>query len=243
VVEMAGMLPYCDFCEQQSIATEDGQFRPDLLVRLPGEKHIVVDSKVPLDAFIDAVECQDEDVRRQRQKDHAKLLRNHIQSLGKKSYHIKVDATPDFVVMFLPGDGFYAVALEQDPSIIELGVDNNVLIATPTSLIGLLRAIACGWRQESLAKNAKEISDLGKELYKRLGDLAGHLSKLGRNLNQATTAYNAAIGSLESRVLVTARKFDALGVANSDGEIETLAPVEQSTRSLMAPELATLTEE
>ena len=237
VVEMAGMLDHCDFYEQQSAETEDGRLRPDLLVRLPGRKNIVVDSKAPLMAYLEAIEAPDDDTRKAKLQEHARQVRTHITSLSRKSYFEQFDPAPEFVVLFLPGEVFFAAAIEQDPALIEFGVGSNVLIATPITLIALLRAVAYGWRQEQLAENAKEISDLGRELYKRLADMGGHLAKVGKNLDQATDAYNKAVRSLESRVLVSARKFKDLGISAGETEIEELVQVDASPRQLQAPEM------
>ena len=237
VVEMAGMLDHCDFFEQQSTNTEDGRLRPDLLVRLPGAKNVVVDAKAPLAAYLNAIEATDELTRLAQFRDHARQVRDHITALGRKSYFDQFDPAPEFVVLFLPGEVFFSAALEHDPSLIEMGVEQNVIIATPTTLIALLRAVAYGWRQEKLAENAKEISDLGKELYKRLSNMGDHFAKVGKGLVAATEAYNKAVSSMESRVFVTARKFKELGTSTTDAELDELQPVEVSPRLLQSTEL------
>jgi len=231
VVEIAGMLPYCDFAEQESVTTENGRLRPDLIVKLPGGKHVVVDAKTPLQAFLEAFETTDEDARRVCLANHARQVRDHMRTLSGKSYWEQFDATPEFVVMFLPGETFFSAALEQDPGLIEQGVLQRVIPASPTTLIALLKAVNYGWNQEKLARNAQQISALGKELHDRLRKLASHITAVGTNLDSAVEAYNQAVGSLESRVLVSARKFAELGASVAD-DIPELAPIETTAREL-----------
>jgi DNA recombination protein RmuC len=231
VVEIAGMLSYCDFAEQESVTTESGRLRPDLVVKLPGGKHVVVDAKTPLQAFLDAFETTDEDARRACLANHARQVRDHMNTLSGKKYWEQFEATPEFVVMFLPGETFFSAALEQDSGLIEHGVLNRVIPASPTTLIALLKAINYGWNQEKLARNAQQISALGKELHDRLRLLAGHISSVGTGLDRAVDAYNKAVGSLESRVLVSARKFAELGASVAD-DIPELGPIETTARAL-----------
>ncbi|HZU31019.1 MAG TPA: DNA recombination protein RmuC, partial [Candidatus Angelobacter sp.] len=231
VVEIAGMLSYCDFVEQETVHTSNGRLRPDLIVKLPGGKNIVVDVKTPLQAYLDAAEATDEDVRRQKLQDHTRQVRTHMMQLSGKQYQDQFEPTPEFVVMFLPGEAFFSAALEQDNGLIERGVAQKVIPASPTTLIALLKAVAYGWNQEKLARNAQEISALGKELYERLRNLGSHMEGVGKNLDRAVESYNKAVGSLENRVMVSARRFSELGAPVTEA-IPELPQIEKTTRNL-----------
>ena len=236
VVEMAGMSSHCDFVEQETMSSEAGRLRPDLIVKLPGGKNIVVDSKASLQAYLDALETDNEDQRKSLLLDHTRQIRNHLQNLSGKAYWSHLKDTPEFVILFIPGESFLSAAAERDPGLLEDGVKQRVIFATPLTLIALLRAVAYGWTQERIADNARKISDLGKELYDRVATLTQHFRALGQSLGKSVRAYNDAVGSLEGRVLTSARKFKELG-ATPQNEILELEPIERATREIQAAEL------
>ena len=237
VCEMAGMLDHCDFIEQASVDTEDGRLRPDMIVRLPGGKVVIVDAKAPLQAYLDAVDtASDEGVREARLRDHARQVRDHIGKLSAKGYWGQFDQTPEFVVMFLPGETFFSAALQHDPGLIEHGVEQHVIPASPTTLIALLRSVAYGWQQERIARNAEEISTVGRDLYERLRVFAGHHADLRRALDKAVQSYNKSVGSLERNVLPKARRFRELGATNAEALPE-VEEIEKVPRTLQAPDM------
>jgi DNA recombination protein RmuC len=231
VVEMAGMIPHCDFEEQSTLTTEDGRIRPDVVVRLPGGKTVVVDAKVALDAYLAAVEESDDAQCKAKLAQHARQVRNHVDKLAAKSYWTQFSDAPDFVVLFVPGDSLLGAALEHDPGLMEHAVANKVLLATPVTLIALLRAVAYGWQQEALADNARQIADVGREMQDRVLTFVKHFGRVGRSLDRAVEAYNDAAGSLEHRVLVQTRRFTELGV--NETEIPVPAPIDKRARSLV----------
>ena len=239
VVEMAGMVEHCDFEQQVTTDGADGRQRPDMVVTLPGARHVVVDAKVPLQAFLDANDATDEADRRAQLLAHARQLRAHVDSLSKKAYWEQFDDSPEFVVAFVPGDALLAAALEHDSSLLEHAVSHHVLLATPTTLIALLRTVAHGWQQEALAENAREVQDMGRELYKRLATFGEHMARTGRSLSGAVESYNKAVGSLERNVFPQARRFHELGVVGgADKEMPELDHIDATARGLEAPEFA-----
>jgi DNA recombination protein RmuC len=241
VVELAGMLEHCDFDEQQTLNGDlNGavrRIRPDVIVRLPGGKHVIVDAKVPLDAYLKALEAPDDAARHALLAEHARQVRTHLAQLGAKGYFTDVRATPEFVVMFLPGEMFFSAALEQDPGLIEFGVDRKVIPASPTTLIALLRAVAYGWQQDAMEENARKISELGRNLYDSLRALGGHFDDLGARLKSSLEAYNRAVGSLEGNVLIKARRFKKLQAANGGEDIAPLEVIDRVPRMLQSREL------
>ena len=233
VVEMAGMLNYCDFVEQET--ADGGRLRPDMVIKLPNGRNVVVDSKAPLQAYLESLEAENDSERKKCLSHHARQIRDHLQKLSAKNYWEQFQPTPEFVVLFLPGETFFSAALAQDPGLIEAGVDQKVLLATPTTLIALLRSVAYGWQQEQLTENAAAISKLGRELYDRLATLTQHFSHMGKGLEKAVDSYNKGMSSLDSRVLVSARKLKELG-AGSSREVEVLDLIDKAPRTAQAPQ-------
>jgi DNA recombination protein RmuC len=243
VVELAGMTAHCDFVEQASVAGDDGLLRPDLVVQLPGGKQVIVDAKAPLNAFLDAYEASDETTRTAALAGHARLLREHVRRLSAKAYWDQFETAPDFVFLFLPGEHFYSAALEADPSLLEEGARQSVLIATPTTLIALLRAVAYGWQQERVTEDARAVAQLGRDLHRRLETFAEHLQRVGTRLRSAVGAYNDAVGSFEHRVLPGARRLAEHGVVSTERELAVLERVDPTVRELTDREVATAAQE
>ncbi|MDR1267548.1 MAG: DNA recombination protein RmuC [Holosporales bacterium] len=243
VVELSGMVQHCDFQEQTTIGEEEAIFRPDMIIHLPGDRHVVVDAKAPLASYLAATETEQEDQRRHLLQEHARHVRQHIAALSSKKYWQHLQPSPDFVVLFLPGESFFSTALEQIPDLIEVGMRERVILATPTTLLALLHGVAAGWRQASLAENARQIADLGRELYKRLGDMSTHILRLGRALGTATETYNQSVATLERRVLVSARRFKDLAGGSGTQDLPDMAPITVLPKPPQAQELAPPREE
>jgi DNA recombination protein RmuC len=243
VCEMAGMLKHCDFCEQETVQGDDGRLRPDVVVQLPGGKQVVIDSKVPLAAYLDAIEARDEETRAAHIQSHVRQVRDHIKKLSSKSYWSQFEDSPEFVVMFVD-ESMYRVALDEAPGLLEEAFEQHVLIATPASLLGLLRAVHYGWRQERMMESTREVAELGRELHTRLGKFADMLAKVGRSLGSSVNAYNEAVGSFDSRVVVSARKLSEAGAASETKELTPPEPIELAPRAVQAvPELEPADEE
>lgn len=234
-VELAGMVEHVDYLEQPTTQGDGGRLRPDMIVRLPGERQVVVDAKVSLDGYLRALECADDDARRMCLSDHCRQMKDHIRALSARSYWEQFEPTPEFVVMFVPGESFLQAACSVDNTLIEQAMENKVVLASPTTLVALLRAVAYGWRQEQIAENAQQISDLGRQLYERVRTFTGHMTTVGKRLDSAAEAYNQAVGSLESRVLPMARRFQELGAAGGS-DIAELEPADTRARQLAAPD-------
>ena len=236
VVEAAGMLEYCDFDLKESVTGDDGRLTPDMVVRLPGGRNVVVDAKVPSSAYLDAIEAEGDAAKDTKLRDHARQVRDHVVKLGNKAYWAHFQPTPDLVIMFVPGEMLLSTALQYDPGLLEFSLGRGVMLASPLTLMGLLRAVAFGWQQEKIAKNAQEISDLGRQLYERIRVMAIHFEDVARGLTRSVESYNKAVGSLESRVLVTARRLKDKGVTAPD-ELPELETIDHTPRPLGAPEL------
>ncbi len=228
VVELAGMVEYCDFVTQQTVTNVDVRHRPDLIIKLPNERVLVIDAKAPLQAYLEAIDATSEDVKAQKLKEHAKQVKKHLLDLSEKAYWESFEQTPEFVVLFLPGESFFGAALEADPQLIEYGASKRVLMATPTTLIALLRAVALGWREQVMREETKKICELGKSLHERLATMCEHFGRLKRALDSSVEAYNKVVGSFEGRVLPSARRFEELGITSAQ-EIATLEPIEKVT--------------
>jgi DNA recombination protein RmuC len=237
VVEFAGMIQHCDFIEQKTIDSDEKRIQPDVIVYLPGEKNIVIDAKAPLQAFLDALDIDDVDAKREKLNEHATQVRQRIKKLSSKGYWDQFDSSPEFVVMFLPGESFFSAALEFDPTLIEIGVNKNVILSTPTTLIALLKAVAYGWQEKKIEESARAISNLGRDLYERISVFSEHIGGVGKGLKSAINKYNEAIGSLESRVFPGARKFAELGI-QPNKDLPPLMQIEVSPREPQIPEFS-----
>lgn len=235
LAELAGMVEHCDFFEQESVPTEDGKLRPDMVIRMPDRREIVVDSKTPLDAYLEAIEATDDVTRKSHLEHHARNVRERVRELAGKSYWAQFPHSPDFVVLFIPGDQFLAAALDLDHSLLEDALSQQVILATPTSFVALLRAVAYGWRQEALAENAEAIRELGQEMYSRLATFGEHLSRLGRSLNGSVETYNKAVGSFDTRILPSARKFTEMGI-KARKQVPEPEQIDHIARSIETPE-------
>ena len=236
-VELAGMTEHVDYVEQVSVEGDGGRLRPDMIVSLPGQRQVVVDAKVSLEGYLNALECADEESRNNCLTQHCRQMKEHIRQLSAKSYWEQFESTPEFVVMFVPGEAFLEAACSVDAKLIDEAMENRVVVASPTTLVALLRAVAYGWRQEQIAKSAQEVSSLGRDLYERLRTFLGHFEAVGKSLQRASATFNQALGSLESRVLPSARRFRDLGAASGE-ELPELEPVETQPRQVTAPESA-----
>lgn len=232
VVELAGMLDNCDFYEQPSTTSEDRVYRPDLIVKLPGKRQIIIDAKTPIDAYLESVDARDEHDRKDKLISHAKTVKKHIKELSDKQYWKHFSPSPEYVVLFLPAEAFFSAALQADPTLLEIGAKANIVIATPTTLIAILRAVAFSWKQENISKSAMEVTKLGSELYDRLNVMNNHWHKLGKNLSGAVDSYNQAVSSLESRVLVSARKLKEICVSKDTEEKNVLEQITKTARSI-----------
>lgn len=233
VVELAGMVEYCDFVTQQTIGSQENRQRPDLIIKLPNERVVIVDAKAPLQAYLEALDAPSEEIKAQKFKEHAKQVKKHLADLSDKAYWESFSNTPEFVVLFLPGESFFAAALEADPQLIEFGAQKRVLMATPTTLIALLRAVALGWREQVMHEETLKICELGKLLHERLATMSEHFGRLKKAMDASVEAYNKVVGSFEGRVMPSARRFEELGVTSAQ-EIMPLEPVEKLTRSIEA---------
>ncbi len=230
VMELSGMAQYCDFDVEQSFNTEEGRLRPDVIIHLPGDRHIVVDAKTSTSAYMDSIEAVDDDEREAHLTSHAHQIRQHVKQLSAKAYWDGLTVSPDFVAMFIPGDNFFSAAIERDPDLFEDAIKNQALIVTPTTLIALAKAVAYGWRQENVATNYREIAELGSELYRRMTTMGGHIESMGRSLTSSVTKYNDLVGSLETKVLPQARKFRELEVEGAETELKQLDPIASDVR-------------